>query len=44
MSYTINNKIEFIENQQLDAFGRLRVSEQTTLFDSPLKQHEEILE
>lgn len=42
MSYTINNKIEFIENQQLDAFGRLRVSEQTTLFDSPLKQHEEI--
>lgn len=42
MSYLFNNEITFERNQQLDAFGRLRVSELNTYFDSPLKHHEEI--
>ena len=42
MSYTFNNEIKFERNEQLDSFGRLRVSDLTTYFDSPLKHHEEI--
>lgn len=42
MSYTYNNEIRFERNEQLDSFGRLRVSDLTTYFDSPLKHHEEI--
>jgi hypothetical protein len=40
MSYIITDKIVYNENQQ-DSFGRLRTSSITTLFDSPLKYHEE---
>lgn len=33
MSYTYDNKIEYSDNNQMDAFGRLRVSEITSLID-----------
>ena len=34
MGYTINNQVALAPTTQLDAFGRLRVSQPTTLFDS----------
>jgi hypothetical protein len=42
MSYIFDNQITFERNEQLDAFGRLRISSLQTYFDSPLKHHEEI--
>lgn len=42
MSFIFNNEIKFERNEQLDSFGRLRVSNLETYFDSPLKHHEEI--
>lgn len=34
MGYTINNQVSLAQTPQLDAFGRLRVSQPETLFDS----------
>ena len=34
MGYTINNQVSLAQTRQLDAFGRLRVSNPVTLFDS----------
>jgi len=41
MSYIFNDAIQYKNTQQLDSFGRLRTSEVSTLFDSPLKHHGE---
>ena len=34
MTYTINNEVSLAQTEQLDAFGRLRISNPVTLFDS----------
>lgn len=43
MSFITNQFVTFDNNPQLDSYGRLRTTEINTVFDSPLKYHDESL-